>query len=112
MNRRLPHPNLKSLFRAIDKFEASESEKILPLIGITTVSGNKESSVPDIYIDAVLKAGGSPVLIPVIHDIPALTALVKNLDGILVPGGYDVNPLFFGEEPNFAVTLIQLHIAI
>ena len=98
-NKRLPHPNLNSLYRAIDKFEASEDKKILPLIGITTVSGNKESSISDLYIDAVLKAGGAPVLIPVIHDIPALTALVENLDGILVPGGFDVNPLFFGEEP-------------
>ncbi len=110
MSKRLPHPNLKSLYQAIDEFEKNEKKERLPLIGITTVSGNKQSSVPDIYIDAVLKAGGAPVLIPVIYDIPALSSLIENLDGILVPGGYDVNPLFFEEEPIPQLTSVDTYL--
>ena len=52
MSKRLPHPNLKSLYQAIDEFEKNEKKERLPLIGITTVRGNKQSSVNDIYIDA------------------------------------------------------------
>ena len=110
MNKRLPHPNLKSLYLAIDQINADKNNKRTPLIGITTVSGNKQSSVPDLYIDAVLKAGGSPVLIPVIYDIPALSSLIENLDGLLVPGGYDVNPLFFEEEPIPQLTSVDTYL--
>ena len=45
------------------------------------------------------KAGGAPVLIPVITDMEALTAIVSGLDGLLMSGGGDINPLYVGEEP-------------
>lgn len=110
MNKRLPHPNLKSLYQAIDKVEESKDNEKLPLIGIATVSGNMQSSVPDLYIDAILKAGGSPVLIPVIYDIKALGSLISTLDGVLIPGGYDVNPLFFGDEPIPQLTYVDTYL--
>ena len=50
-------------------------------------------------MQSVVKAGGAPVLIPVITDMEALTAIVSGLDGLLMSGGGDINPLYVGEEP-------------
>ena len=43
--------------------------------------------------------GGAPVLIPVITDLKALTVLVSELDGLVMSGGGDINPLYLHEEP-------------
>ena len=50
-------------------------------------------------MQAVLDAGGAPVLIPVITDLKALTVLVSELDGLVMSGGGDINPLYLHEEP-------------
>ena len=50
-------------------------------------------------MQAVLDAGGAPVLIPVITDLKALTVLVAELDGLGMSGGGDSNPLYLHEEP-------------
>ena len=43
--------------------------------------------------------GEPPVLIPVITDLKALTVLVSELDGLVMSGGGDINPLYLHEEP-------------
>lgn len=62
-----------------------------PRIGITPCSR------PDDYVESVKRAGGEPV--PLRHsDDPA--AVVGGLDGLLLTGGLDVDPSFYGEEPH------------
>lgn len=39
------------------------------------------------------------MLIPAITDIAALTTLVSGLDGLVISGGGDINPLYIQEEP-------------
>lgn len=79
-----------------------------PLIGITTgiqisseglFSGNERAFVSMDYVRAVLAAGGTPVLLPSIEDLPAIRSHVAKMDGILLSGGYDLDPQYFGEEP-------------
>jgi len=50
------------------------------------------------YSDAVRLAGGVPVLIPVLRDSATLERLVRHLDGIILSGGEDIDPLYYGEE--------------
>lgn len=50
------------------------------------------------YIDAILRAGGLPLLIPVITDIEMLRELYIKLDGILLAGGNDVSPKLYNAE--------------
>ena len=90
---------LNRLFKKVDCF-IPRGEQTPPRIGISanhTEAG--QSCIADNYVKAVLKAGGAPVVIPVITDIEALTALVEGLDGLLMSGGGDINPLFLQEEP-------------
>ena len=76
-----------------------------PLIGITARVADKENySVRTVYANAVRSAGGIPVFVPL---TPAenLEEYVSLLDGFLVPGGWDVNPLLYGQQPHPTVTL-------
>ena len=69
-----------------------------PLIGISCGGDGTRTSVKTTYIDAVRLAGGVPVLIPLLRDSLAMEALVRRLDGVILSGGEDIDPLYFGEE--------------
>jgi len=75
-----------------------------PLVGITGNFGDKGCELAEGYYRSVLKAGGTPVVIPPHYDKEALVTLLETLDGIIFSGGGDLNPLLLGEEP-----LPQLH---
>lgn len=75
-----------------------------PLIGITGNFGDKGCELAKGYYQSVLEAGGSPVVIPPYTDASAMSALLDELDGIILSGGSDMNPLLVGEEP-----IPQLH---
>ncbi len=53
------------------------------------------------YSEAVEAAGGLPVHISLIPDERYIESLVKELDGILLPGAdCDVDPVYYGEDPH------------
>jgi gamma-glutamyl-gamma-aminobutyrate hydrolase PuuD len=52
--------------------------------------------VPATYVRAIEHVGGSPVLIPPVHD--GLAEIVTALDGFVFSGGSDVDPSLYGEE--------------
>ena len=51
------------------------------------------------YSQAVTGSGGAPLLIPVAQNTTALSAIMNRLDGLILSGGVDVNPKFYGEQP-------------
>ena len=70
-----------------------------PVIGIT---GNYEDLTCKLgrgYYDSVVRAGGVPLVIPPVADAATLTGTLDHLDGLLLSGGADINPLFQGEQP-------------
>ncbi|MDF2700574.1 MAG: hypothetical protein K0Q49_2133 [Haloplasmataceae bacterium] len=73
-----------------------------PIIGIISrnkqLDGNKISSLQYDYVNAVYKAGGMPLIIPIINDDELLLELISKMDGLLIPGGIDVNPKWYHEE--------------
>jgi putative glutamine amidotransferase len=78
-----------------------------PLIGITVGPPNDGSpfvQTRSTYVHAVEVAGGLPVLIPPLGP-DALDALLERLDGLMFPGGADVDPAEYGEarEPRTEV---------
>lgn len=72
-----------------------------PLIGITSSYDRKDSRfvLPEAYVDAVLGAGGYPVILPVSGNIKEVDFYIKKVKGVIFSGGIDVDPLLFGEEP-------------
>lgn len=75
-----------------------------PLIGITTAyrAAATDRDVPyyssyTVVADNVAKAGGLPVLIPVDVDDETLRAIYDRLDGVLLPGGGDIDSKHWGE---------------
>jgi putative glutamine amidotransferase len=51
------------------------------------------------YVDAVIRAGGVPVILPITDDFSVLRALSDKLDALLLSGGNDINPTLYGEDP-------------
>lgn len=50
------------------------------------------------YVDAIIKAGGVPLLIPPQADEATLRAMYSMMDGLLLTGGADIDPHLYGEE--------------
>jgi putative glutamine amidotransferase len=71
-----------------------------PRIGLTTtpeaVDGRPVEQVNRVYVDAVVRAGGVPFVLPVLEPGDAELALLA-LDGLLLTGGGDVDPVRYGE---------------
>ncbi|WP_339253037.1 gamma-glutamyl-gamma-aminobutyrate hydrolase family protein [Sporosarcina sp. FSL W8-0480] len=69
-----------------------------PTIGITSNIDSTAHMLQNTYIQAVIASGGIPFVIPtgVESDVEQITTL---LDGLIISGGGDVNPLLFNEEP-------------
>ncbi len=49
------------------------------------------------YVRAVASSGGAPLLIPDLSDKVLLRSLYERCDGLLLPGGGDIDPVRFGE---------------
>lgn len=71
-----------------------------PIIGITPdVEKDDKHFLRNDYMQAIIRAGGLPFIIP-IGDEADIVQVVGLLDGLLLTGGNDINPLLFNEEPH------------
>ncbi|MDR2389536.1 MAG: gamma-glutamyl-gamma-aminobutyrate hydrolase family protein [Tannerellaceae bacterium] len=96
--RSLPH--LNTFKETIDSCGINLRRPTPPLIGLSVAPTDNASSLSAYYFNAVVRAGGAPVLIPAITDVAALRHIVSNLDGLVLTGGKDVNPLWYQEQPH------------
>ena len=74
-----------------------------PVIGITGNYGEQTCKLADGYYRSVQKAGGVPVIIPPLNDTDSIINTLEHIDGLLLSGGADYNPLYAGEEPQPAL---------
>lgn len=87
------------------------SETYRPRIGLTTYFQEASWGVwtadaailPGTYVQAVVAAGGTPVLLPPVGTDPSVVEL---LDGLIISGGTDVGPEQYGAQPH-ALTRAQ-----
>jgi putative glutamine amidotransferase len=59
----------------------------------------------DGYLDAVRRAGGEPVAIDPTASTEARASAFASMDGLLLPGGADLDPALYGEQPHPAVAV-------
>ncbi|WP_028402439.1 gamma-glutamyl-gamma-aminobutyrate hydrolase family protein [Ectobacillus panaciterrae] len=52
------------------------------------------------YVEAVTLAGGVPVIMPIVEDKDLIKQQAERIDGLILSGGQDVDPLLYGEEPS------------
>lgn len=79
-----------------------------PIIGIAgnqlvhaveVFNGNQVSYTPQGFVTAVQQAGGLPLIIP-IGEPETAADYIQQIDKLLLAGGQDISPLFYGEEPH------------
>ena len=77
-----------------------------PVIGITTSYESGDDTCPPKvsldadYISAVERAGGAPILIPVLSSLEAMRIAVSKVDGLIIPGGPGITDCLIGSLPN------------
>jgi putative glutamine amidotransferase len=77
-----------------------------PLIGITaaTIYNLQHPYAPFTYgqkhdyVEAISRAGGIPVVLPITKNANEVKEIFERLDGIVFAGGTDINPHLYGEE--------------
>lgn len=86
-------------FAALICLSASKAPKA-PIIGVSSFADSGVTSVSLTYIDAIKKAGGVPLVIPMTSDSTQLERVLQTIDGLILTGGEDVDPLQgYGEQP-------------
>lgn len=75
-----------------------------PVIGISTfwkeMKGRRYATLSHYYNQSVIRAGGIPVMVPLLDSTESAADYVSALDGLILSGGdEDVAPSLFGEEP-------------
>lgn len=61
--------------------------------------GYERAYVNNDYVQTVAMAGGIPFILPLISDYESIKRQIESMDALIISGGYDVNPLIYGEEP-------------
>src|SRR5689334_8911048 len=84
-----------------------------PIIGVTTNQSTNAHGFPTVavmqaYVNAILQAGGVPVLIPSMIADEGWDALYARLDGLLFTGGGDIGLEFSPGEPHPRIDDVDL----
>ena len=86
--------------RLNDIYATFPEAKRKPVIGITANYDEATSRIAEGYYESVVAAGGTPVIIPPVADKDVIINTLGHIDGLLLSGGADYNPLYCGEEPS------------
>lgn len=87
----------------------------MPKILFTSLSTDEKRTIP--YQTAIEQSGGTLLWIPADADEQALDDLIASADGILLPGGGDVNPALYGQlaklytdDVNYERDTLEMHV--
>ena len=70
-----------------------------PVIGITGNYGELTCKLAEGYYRSVQQAGGVPIIIPPLANTDSIINTLEHIDGLILSGGADYNPLYANEEP-------------
>ena len=76
-----------------------------PIIGITSAYEEEKelkhyhrTTVCIDYAESIVKAGGIPLVIPVLNDREVIKSQLELVDGLLMSGGVDINPRYYNQD--------------
>lgn len=82
-----------------------------PIIALSSYIADKnvvyEYGTSGDYIKAINGAGGIPIQLPTIENTADYEQVLRHVDGLLIQGGCDIAPYFFGEQPDKALGRID-----
>lgn len=82
-----------------------------PIIGITGIFMAKVGprgsyGIGGDYIKSIRMAGGCPVILSATNDPELIAQYIDSIDGFLCPGGGDIAPHLYGEDPVRGMTIL------
>jgi putative glutamine amidotransferase len=74
-----------------------------PLIGICSNYNleTEEFCLREYYVESLLQAGASVILLPPVNDEEIIEQYLQSCQGVVFPGGGDVDPHYWGELPRW-----------
>ncbi len=78
-----------------------------PVIGVTTFISSDGLRLPENYSIAIAGEQGVPVILAKVEDEALIKKQIDNIDGLLLSGGDDIEPSFFGESPHQKMGAIE-----
>lgn len=74
-----------------------------PIIGITAGKEKSDTNIQKItlidkYVEAILHAGGIPLIIPAVTSKDLISSIFQKIDGVLLTGGGDIETLRYNGE--------------
>ena len=87
----------------------SSPEYYNPVVGITCSADPSSGRyyLPGRYVEAIESAAGIPLLLPPLKLKRNIESLIDKIDGLLLSGGEDLDPFFYGEEPTKGMRIID-----
>lgn len=91
-----------------------EENVVRPIIGMNNFSPDDGfqpgpyHQVPKYYAQALDKSGACVVQFPMIRNSENITQYINMIDGLLIPGGEDVAPVQYNEEPHLNLQNVNL----
>ena len=59
------------------------------------------------FINSIEYAGGIPLILPYVREIEDIRAQINACDGIMLCGGMDIHPIYYGEEPHAKLAFVN-----
>jgi len=71
----------------------------------------ERDSTNNAYLGSIEAAGGVPILLPVVENLSEslIAAQLAVCDGVLIPGGKDIDPALYGQKPSPLLGLTHRH---
>lgn len=88
---------------------------VKPIIGVSgsviieekgLLLGIERAYVNNDYLSSVEKAGGIPIILPVVDEEETIKRYIDMVDGLILSGGHDVNSILYGQEPMGKLTKV------
>lgn len=70
-----------------------------PIIGITCPASSKRYYLPKNYVLVIKESGGIPFIVPSIEEEKDIEKILSLIDGLMLTGGGDTHPKFYGQSP-------------